>query len=499
MSSEWFSTSRHGLQKQAKERGAPTVFIELVSNALDERDSGMTTVNIEIAPIECRPLAKVVVDDNSPVGFRDLSHAYTIFAESYKRGNPELRGQFNFGEKLFLSLCKTATISTTTGTVTFDDQGRSEHPRKKRDSGTRIEAVLEITREEIAELDRLLRSLLLPEGVSVVFNGMQLPSRKPIREFEATLPTQIADEEGVMRPTTRRTTVRVYEAGDGEQPHLYELGIPVVETDIRWHISVGQKIPLNSSRDSVTPAYARMISTSVAEAMQAELNKDDACGWANPVLGDKKASAALVGKLMDERFGKVRASYDPSDREANFAGPIKDGATIVHGNMLAKEQWQNAREKGAIKPAGQIWPTPKPYSDDPNAPQAQFMDRKDWTPGMVKFHDYLGWVATELLGVVNLTVRYPLDMGTTACYGRKSATSGTIDFNVGRLGRRWFDTIGVKQDELIIHELAHHRAADHYSEEFHEACCELGAKLKQLAMEQAEKMAEFTKSGSEDQ
>ena len=69
-------------------------------------------------------LAKVVVDDNSPVGFRDLSHAYTIFAESYKRGNPELRGQFNFGEKLFLSLCRTATISTTTGTVTFDDQGR---------------------------------------------------------------------------------------------------------------------------------------------------------------------------------------------------------------------------------------------------------------------------------------------------------------------------------------------------------------------------------------
>jgi len=52
--------------------------------------------------------------------------------------------------------------------------------------------------------------------------------------------------------------------------HLYELGIPVVETDIRWHISVGQKIPLNTSRDNVTPAYFRMISTAVAEAMRAD-------------------------------------------------------------------------------------------------------------------------------------------------------------------------------------------------------------------------------------
>ena len=40
----------------------------------------------------------------------------------------------------------------------------------------------------------------------------------------------------------------------------------------------------------------------------------------------------------------------------------------------------------------------------------------------------------------------------------------------------------------MIHELGHHRAGNHYSDDFHEACCELGAKLKQLAMEQPEKM-----------
>ncbi len=493
MSSDWFLTSRNGLRKQSKERGAPHVFLEVAaSNPLDEREAGMTAVTIEVEPVKDRPLAKVVVEDDSPVGFRDLSHAYTIFAESYKRDNPELRGQFNFGEKLFLSLCRWATISTTTGTVVFDDQGRHEHPRKKRERGTRIEAEMEITREEVRELEALLHSLLLPEGVSVTYNGRQLQCRKPLQVFEATLPTQVADEEGIMRPTARKTEVRLYEPRDGERPCLYELGIPVVETEIRWHVSVGQKVPLNRDRDNVTPAYLRKLCTAVAEAMRESLDKDDAGTWGNIVLADREASPEVVGKLMDERFGKVRASYDLSDPEANIAGQVKHGGTIVHGGMLSGEQWENVKEKGAIEPAGKMWPTPKPYNDDPDAPEAQFMDRKDWTPGMVRFHDYLCWVVMELLGIACLEVRYPLGMNATACYGRKSVASGVIDFNVGALGICWFDAIGTEQDELVIHELAHHRAGNHYSEEFRKACCEVGAGLKRLAVEQPERMAEFT-------
>jgi hypothetical protein len=498
MSNDWFETSRSGLRKQAKERGAPHVFLEVAaSNPLDEREAGMTSIAIEVEPIKDRPLARVAVEDDSPVGFRDLSHAYTIFAESYKRGNPELRGQFNFGEKLFLSLCKTATISTTTGTVVFNDDGRHDHPRKRRERGTRIDAEMEITREEIGDLDVLLHSLLLSEGVSVTYNGRQLRCRRPVQVFEATLPTQVADEEGVMRPTARKTVVRLYDPRDGERPHLYELGIPVVETDIRWHVSIGQKVPLNRDRDNVTPAYLRKLSTAVAEAMRECLDKDDAGTWGNIVLADREASPEVIAKLMDERFGKLRASYDPSDPEANIAGQVKHGGTIVHGGMLTGEQWENVKEKGAIMPAGKVWPTPKPYSDDPDAPEAQFVDRKDWTPGMVRFHDYLCWVAAELLGVLDLKVRYPVMMATTACYQRKSEAKGIIDFNVGILGFRWFDSIGIRQDELTIHELAHHRAGNHYSEEFHEACCTLGAGLKRLAVEQPAKMAEFTGGHSE--
>jgi hypothetical protein len=350
---------------------------------------------------------------------------------------------------------------------------------------------MEITRAEIGELDRLLHSLLLPEGVSMTYNGERLQCRQPINVFETALPTLVADNEGVMRPTSRTAMVRIYEPRDGEQPHIYELGIPVVETDIRWHVSVGQKVPLNRDRDNVSPAYVRKLATPIAEAMLESLTKDDACGWGNIVLADENASVEVIHKLMDLKYGTNRASPDPSDPEANIAGQIKFGGTLVHGRTLTKEQWKNVKAKGAIKPAGQVWPTPKPYSSDPNAPQAEFMPRKDWTPGMVRFHDYLCWLAAELLGVTKLTVSFPLQMNAGACYGKKSAIAGVIDFNVGSLGLPWFDAIGTKQDALVIHEFAHHRAANHYSEEFHEACCELGAKLKRVAMEQSDKMASF--------
>lgn len=202
MSSEWFSTSRSGLRKQCKERGAARIFLEVAaSNPLDERENGMTSITIQVEPIEGQPLANVVIEDNSPTGFKDLSHAYTIFAESSKRGNPELRGQFNFGEKQFLSLCRKAKIATTTGTVDFNDKGRHDYPRRKRPSGTRIEAIMEITRAEVAELEYLLLTLLLPEGVSMDYNGEPPWSSDEwyVRDAEATKDEVLAAEDETRR------------------------------------------------------------------------------------------------------------------------------------------------------------------------------------------------------------------------------------------------------------------------------------------------------------
>ena len=106
---------------------------ELIQNALDE--PGVTQIIVTLTPVPGRPLAELTVEDDAPEGFLDLTHAYTLFAHSRKRGNPEQRGQYNLGEMLVLAVCESASITTTKGTVLFDpDQGGSRSPAR---SGTR--------------------------------------------------------------------------------------------------------------------------------------------------------------------------------------------------------------------------------------------------------------------------------------------------------------------------------------------------------------------------
>src|SRR5260370_14973526 len=147
---QWFDVSKAGLGKQAEEHGKGRLIGELLQNALDEQ--GVTQIAVTLALVPGRALADLTVEDDSPEGFRDLAHAYTLFAESYKRGNPEQRGQYNFGEKLVLAVCEQASISTTKGSVVFaSDEGRIEHPRQKRERRSGFQCRLRFTRAQFPQ------------------------------------------------------------------------------------------------------------------------------------------------------------------------------------------------------------------------------------------------------------------------------------------------------------------------------------------------------------
>ena len=484
-----FEVDREGLRKMAKELGPSKVFIEVISNALDEE--GVTKVDITVEPIPNRAYCHVVVEDDSPNGFLNLSHAYTIFAESYKRGNPEQRGQFNLGEKYFLALCETATIATTTGMIVFDGDGRHEK-RQKRDQGTVIEAVYELKRDDLAELNGLVDSLILPEEISVTFNGELLQSRSPIHEVTVPLPTKISDEEGGMRPTIRSTKVSIYECKAGEVPKLYEMGIPVVDTDIRWDVSVGQKVPLNKDRDNVTPAYNKKVCTLVAEAMVDHLDQDDANTWANESLEDENISDDLRNKILDEKFGKNRVTFDPNDLEANIRAAT-EGATVVTGRMLSKKQWGNVKNNDSMSPSSKDYGTAKPWSDSPNAKPADFIEQGNWTDGMRITAGYATYLGKELMNV-DLRVRFAKKMSdgrVLACY---SQGHHLLEFNMQRVGRSFFaDGITEEVERLLIHEFGHEYAGNHFSEEYYDALCMLGCKFKALALNKPDELMKAAK------
>jgi hypothetical protein len=483
---QWFSVDKAGLGKQAEEQGKGRLIGELVQNSLDE--PGVTQIAVTLALVPGRPLADLSVEDDSPEGFRDLAHAYTLFANSYKRGNPEQRGQYNFGEKLVLAVCESASICTTKGTVFFDPQvGRIEKPRQKRERGSIFHGRIKMTREEYPSVCDYLRSLLLPENVVVTFNGDRVLPRKPLSTFEASLETLMADEEGVMRSRVRRTEIGVFEALPGEVPSLYEMGLPVVETGDKWHINVSQKAPLNRDRNNVKPAFLRTVRTLVLNELHGQITEEDANkDWVRQATSDPACSEKAIRRLLDLRFGEKRAAYDPTDPEANKAWVAK-GGTLVYGSMMNGQEWKRAKEVGCIQPAGQLCPTAKPYGDDPNAKAVTIVPREKWTDGMRHIAAYAHFLGHELMGVsIGVSVVHTKNK-FLACYG-----SRRLDLNLLQLGFEWFDYGATENvDRLLIHEFGHQYSGDHLSEEYYEALCRLGARLKQLALDKPDLIRSF--------
>ena len=486
MKQQWFSVDKAGLGFQAEEAGKGRLVGELIQNALDE--PGVTKIDVKLAMVPGQALAELTVEDDSEEGFKDLSHAYTLFATSNKRGNPEQRGQFNLGEKLVLAVCTRASITTTKGAVIFDaDQGRTEQPDQKRERGSIFQGRIRMTADEYTQVCDYLRSLLLPDGIAVTFNGDRLMPRMPIQTFEASLETQIADSKGVMRPTTRKTVVSLYEPLPGEVAHLYEMGLPIVDSSDKWHVNVHQKVPLNKDRNNVPPRFLKAVRTIVLNEMLNSLTEDDAnADWVRQASSDPNCSEEAIKKVLSLRFGDKFAGFDPNDKEAgkNF---VAQGGTLVYGPMLSPQEWANAKKAGAIEPASKICPTPKPYGKEADGKNVTIIPPDKWTPGMKSVADYAVFLGQELMQVPVTVTFVNTTNAFLACYA-----PGELHFNLFRLSHAWFEGgITEEVDRLVIHEFGHQYSGDHLSEQYHDALCLLGAKLKKLALAKPDELRAY--------
>lgn len=502
MTIKGFEVDAGGLAKLIEHRGRGAVLFELYQNAVDEQ---VTAVTITLEPLAGRPVALLRVTDNSPDGFRDLSHAWTLFAPSYKKDNPEQAGRFNLGEKLVLSLCNRATIMTTTGSVTLDDDGR--HRSKRRiDRGTMVECELRVTRDQLAEIEAAADLLIPPAGVTVTFNGRQLERPEPARVLELTLPTVKADNEGnLTRRTQRKATVELYEPKRGDTAQIFELGIPVVELQggERWHVNVCQKVPLNFNRDNVTPAYLRSLRVAILNAAHDDLEPEDAgATWARDAAGDDRAEPEAIKTSLDLRFGKARVSFDQNDPEANKLAASR-GFTVVTGGSMSGDEWRQAKRVEAIKPAGKVTPSPKAYGTGAG-PAVEEIDPDLRTRDQQATCAYCEAVVHALIGVYPEVkiVRTHNGFAAAWCGPRidharcppteiQKMFDGNLPelhLNIRALGSGWFSKVPAGDleavDEILIHEVAHHFEMDHLSSRYHDACCRLGAKLARLNREQ---------------
>jgi hypothetical protein len=485
MTRAWFDVNREGLAKILERRGKQFAVAELISNAWDQN---VTTVNVTLEAITGkRGLAALMVEDDDPHGFTNLTHAYTLFAESEKKGEAAKRGRFNLGEKLVLALCEEAKILSTTGGVIFDAKGRRT-VRDRREAGSVFYGTIRMNKAELEECFAFARTLIPPAGIVTTFNGEVLRQRQPKASFELALDTHIADQDGVLRKSVRKTTVTVYDPLPDEVPSLYEMGIPVVETGDKWHLDIGQKVPLSLERDNVPPAYLRRLRAETLNQLFQQVQGDEvSTTWVKAATEAPEARPEAVEHVVTQMFGPKRVIFDPSDQEANKLA-VSQGYTVIHPRSLSAGQWQHVKEHQMARPAGQVTPSPKAIFGAGG--EDKFIPPDKWQEGMRQIADYTRQMGRHLMGVdVEVQILNDSHASFLACYGQRK-----LIYNVGRLGYRWFEG-GITQavDELMIHEFGHEFASDHLSEQFHDALCTLGAQMKRLALLTPELFRQFEK------
>lgn len=478
MSPEIITVDTKGLSKMLSRNGIGWIAKELLQNAWDQ---DVSQVNMTIESIG-HGKGKITITDDDPVGFQDLNHSFTLFAESNKRGNPNLRGRFNMGEKQVIAYCietgGEVEILSTTGGYHFDKKKGRTKLRRKTDAGSKVTCTFRASKKALDDMTKMISSFIAPTEFVTTVNGITLPSKAPVASFNDSLPTIGINDDGEMFNTARKTDVNIYEPEQGETPMLMELGIPVVESGTKYHVDVRQKIPLNMERDAVTPAYQKKLSGLVLNATHNLLTKEEAnASWVLGGAGSKEVSKDALNTVLDAKFGKGRMVHDPTNQGASTAA-TNDGRTVVSGGSLPKEVWDQVKEKAPIPTT-----TSNPdYRDDgikfsPDGKDVSIPE-SEWSDEMVALTEYAKELHREVHGKAP-SVRWLNDPRSyRACY-----SSNSLTFNYNNLGKNWVERTHTErwyfQDyiDLLIHEFSHFGGAKHYDKIFYEACTKNGAKI----------------------
>lgn len=463
-----------GLSKLTSRNGINWIATELIQNAWDQ-DVTHVTMTIESVG---HGRGRIVVVDDDPQGFLDLSHAYTLFAESKKKGQAALRGRFNLGEKLVIAYCVetggSVEVLTTTGGFSFSKKDGRKRLRRQTESGSRVTAEFRASKRILEAMVTHVRTFIPPAGFPTTVNGEELLSHDRIDTFTQFLPTVAVNEEGELFRTTRATSVDLYEPREGETPMIYELGIPVVENPTSYHVDVQQKVPLNMERDAVTPAYSRKLCALVLNATRGLLTKEEARKpWVSEAMASDDIDAESVVKVLDEKHGTKRVMHDPSNPEASAAA-VAQGFAVVYGGSHSKAAHENIRRHSPVTSA-----TTK-FKDAGINFAAEGRDvsipRDKWTPAMENLAEY-AVVLHEVAHDDACDVAWVNDpRGYSACYGFRG-----LLLNKRRLGTNWITSATTSVAgfqrflDLVIHEFAHHHSTSHFNEDFHKGCTRIGA------------------------
>lgn len=456
----WFNVDTEGLK--ALQKGKPKTFIvrELVQNTWDEN---ITTCEIKIER-SCKKddTLTVVVQDDSPEGFKNITDAYTLFRDTSKRKDAEKRGRYNLGDKQVIAICDSATIMSTKGTIHFDKEGRTESETHT-EHGTIVTIDLPGTKKECEEMIEYARALLVPPKIKFVVNGEVIPARVPYKKFDATLLTEI-QTNGFMKTSKRKTTVHLIKEAS---PKLYEMGLPVMDIDCQYGLDVQQKVPLSFDRDSVNQAFLKDLYMETLNHIYMEITPEHSSdSWIRLGMSGKGILPVAIKQILVARYGEKFLVANRFDKNSIDEATAR-GYRVIAGSELSKEEWANIRENQLMASTSDLFGMDILEAAPIVEPDVNQKAAAEYAKRIAKRFLHCDITVKFVKGLANMPI---------AQYGKHCLT-----FNVSRLGGFFNKPISVATTDLVLHELGH-EAGNHTEHEYHSLLTRLGAELTMLAL-----------------
>lgn len=435
----WFEIAEEGWARLSAARPLGRLLLEAVQNAFD---ADASSVSIEIES------DRVVVEDDAPAGIADQRLVYTLFLSDKPR-DPTRRGRMGRGLKELLAAADRAVVETIGTTVLFEREGRRTEDNA-RTRGTRIELWRPISEQERAAAIEVLRLSIPPRGTSLRIAGRLVRRPRSVLALaDCELETVVIDE-GIERAAMRPTRVAIYTPRRGEEPSLFEMGVPVQPWNAPWHVDVAQRVPLGEGRDAAPERFVLALKATLLEAMvHSYLDRRDLrADWVQDVIARWPVKPRLLDAYVSKVFPRgsvLGGTSRANDRARQLGAHIVDARTISHGAWLALSRVLETSDDYVRRRSSEFG------GDEVEPDETQR-----------RFAEAVRWIARRVAGSVvrvRFFARDPSDAGLLED-AVTDVEARVISFNV-RGPLRWDDVLDPATIGVVLHELAHLVSPEH--------------------------------------
>lgn len=481
---DWLEVSTTGFAQRQADRLPAHLIKEVIQNALDAVDglpNGYVNVTIDVQKKGRKNFVRIHVLDNGP-GINDPQELRTLFSTG-KADSFLLRGRLGQGIKEVICLCHEADVRSSTYALRFftekDQRVCDVQSKLPNSNGTSIMFWMPWETKVIPDLEQYLRGLITPVKTKITVNGQEIPHRKAEHRIDVELKTELFNEGKWVRRDRPGVLELVPPAFPGEEPKIYEMGIPVQEIDWTqpYHVNVLMRVPMNPRRDAVAAGYLKDLYRQVLPVLMPKMEQQELRDeWVSQAIED--AEPEMRKDVVTAAFGTDAVRSVPTLGRHDFDSDAREiGYTPIDTRLLPR---------GLREATQEVMRTSRDVELERRSTVNLTFSLSPATDEFGPLKAFVAWLAEQLVGIpVDVRIAEELVIKGEPAIAAW-AGGGRLSLNKQHLNQ-WRDPLSEGFLGILVHETAHEQAS-HHGDDFRDEIQRMAGKLARLCLFRSEEI-----------